>query len=94
MEQGLVCCFLNNLRKQNNNNNKTLQSLHSSACRGAFFNSCKMEGKGCENNHPSTYYRFTKYKMYEKNPKLFPTILMFCKAFFPRFEPKHRIFEC
>lgn len=83
MEQGLVYCFLNNLKKENNN--KTLQPPHSSACRGAFFSSCKMEGKGCENNHPSTYYRFTKYKVYKKNPKLFPTVLMFCKAFFPLF---------
>lgn len=32
------------------NNNKTVQPLHSSACRGAFFSSCKMEEEGCENN--------------------------------------------
>lgn len=54
MEQGLDFCFLDDLRKRNNNN-KTLQPPHSSACRGAFFSSCKMEGEGCENNDPSTY---------------------------------------
>lgn len=54
MDQGLDSCFADNLRKRNNNN-KTLQPLHSSACRGAFFSSCKTVGEGRENNDRSTY---------------------------------------
>lgn len=54
MDQRLDSCFLDNLRKRNNNN-KTLQPLHSSACRGAFFSSCKIVGEGRENNDLSTY---------------------------------------
>lgn len=38
-----------------------------------------MEGEGCENNDPSTYYRFTN--CIKKNLKLFPKSFMFCKAF-------------
>lgn len=58
---------------------ENLQPRHSSACRGAFFRSCKMEGEGCENNDPSTYYRFMN--CIKKNLKLFPKSFMFCKAF-------------
>lgn len=54
MDQRLDSCFLDKLRKRNNNN-KTLRPLHSSACRGAFFSSCKMVGEGRENNDLSTY---------------------------------------
>lgn len=54
MDQGLDFWFLDNLRKRNNNN-KTLQPRHSSACRGAFFSSCKMVGEGRENNDRSTH---------------------------------------
>lgn len=92
MEEGMDFCFLDNLKtkQQQNRSASTFQCLQG----GHFFSSCKMEGEGCENNDLSTYYRFTNQKMYKKNPKLFPKSFMFCTAFFPCFEPKHRIFEC
>jgi len=83
-------------KHQNNYNYKTLQPLHSSACRGAFFSSCKMDGEGCENNDLSTYYRFPDYRRCMKRIQS-GFLKVSCRVklfFFPCFEPGQRIFEC
>lgn len=81
MDQGLDSCFADNLRKRNNNN-KTLQPLHSSACRGAFFSSCKTVGEGRENNDRSTYYTGSKTRGYIKRiQSCFLKVSCFVKLF-------------